>query len=118
MSRRTLLYEPDYPNKAIEGSGTAESHYQWDEDNTNDEEPSFFRANALRTLDRGYCSESSDSRNVVTHYINSDDCGVTHYCDPCTYQLASANTRGQPPVYDHHMCKRTIARPRQSCESN
>jgi len=95
-----------------------ESHYQWDEDDPNDEETSSFRASALRTLKRGYCNELNDSCNAVMRYINSDDRGDTHDHHPHTCQLASAKTGGQPPVYNHRACKHTIARPRRSHESN
>jgi len=39
----TLLDEPDYPDEPIEGLDMDESHYQWDEDDPNDEEASSFR---------------------------------------------------------------------------
>jgi len=109
----TLLDEPDYPDKPVEGLEMDESHYQWDEDNLNDEETSLFRASALRTLKRGYCNESNDSCNAVTHYINPDDRGDTHDHHPRTCRLASAKTGGQPHVYDDRMHKHTIARPRK-----
>jgi len=80
----TLLDKPDYPDEAIEGFGTTKSHYQWDEESPNNEEPSSFRASALRTLERGYCDELNDSWNAVMHYINSNDLGVTHNHSLCT----------------------------------
>jgi len=66
----TLLNEPDYLDEAIEGFGTTESHYQWDEESPNDEGSSLFRASSLRALKRGYCNKSNDSRNLVMHYVN------------------------------------------------
>ena len=51
------LEDLDYPDDAIEGFGSEQPHYQWDE--LNDEETPLFWASALRTLDRG--SSNSDS---------------------------------------------------------
>ena len=107
----------DYPNDAVEGFGSEQPHYQWDELKLlNDEETPSFQASALRTLDRG--SSSSDSRNRATDYVNSNACGDTHECKYRTCQLASAKTGGPPPVYDHRAHKRMGARPKRSRESN
>ena len=68
-----LLEDMDYPDDAVEGFGSEQPHYEWDE--LNDEEAPSFRANALRTLDRQ--SSSSDSRNGATTYVNCDARGDT-----------------------------------------
>ena len=104
----------DYPDDTVEGFGSEQPHYQWDE--LNDEEAPSFWASALRTLNRG--SSNSDSRNGATAYVSYDACGDTHERKHCTCQLASAKTGGPPPVYDHHVHKHTGARPKRSRKSN
>ena len=104
----------DYPDDAVEGFGSEQPHYEWDE--LNDKEAPSFWASALWTLDRG--SGSSDSRNRATAYVNCDARRDTHERKHRTCQLASVKTGGQPPVYDHRAHKRMGARPKRSRESN
>ena len=96
----------DYPDDVVEGFGSEQPHYQWDELN-NEETPSFW-ANALRTLNRGSCS--SDSKDGATAYVNCNNRRDTHECKQRTCRLASAKTGGQPPVYDHCAHKHMGAR--------
>ena len=82
----------------------------------NNEEAPSFRANALRTLDRGSCS--SGSKDGATDYVNCNACGDTRECKDHTCRLASAKTGGQPPVYNHCAHKCMGARPKRSRDSN
>ena len=108
------LKDLDYPDDAVEGFGSEQPHYQWDE--LNDEEAPSFWANALRTLDGGSCS--SGFQDGATAYVNCNACRDIREHKPCTCRLASAKTGGQPPVYDHHAHKCMGARPKRSHESN
>ena len=68
------LEDLDYPDDGVEGFGSEQPHYQWDELN-NKETPSFWE-NALRTLDRG--SSSSDCKDRATAYVNCNAHRDTH----------------------------------------
>ena len=98
------LKDLDYPDDTVEGFGSEQPHYQWDE--LNDEEAPLFLANTLRTLDGGSCS--SGSQDGATGYVNCNNRGDTCECEPRSCQLASAKTGGQPPVYDHHVHKHMV----------
>ena len=54
------LEDMDYPDNAVEGFGSEQPHYEWDE--LNDEETLSFRANALWTLDRWSGSTVADNQ--------------------------------------------------------
>ena len=73
-----LLKDMEYPDDAIEGFGSTQPHYQWDE--MNDGETPLFRANALRTLNGGSCS--SGSQHGATDYVNYNACRIAHDCEP------------------------------------